>query len=125
MDIRIQKQTWRRLTRYLLTTEGGSVQLELFNETPCRDMWAYIWALWVEPEHRRKGIAKALLDKAEEIARNEGIDAVWLEWEKEDAVWPDDNHADKILEHYYRRGYEDVEFGHDCCRMRKILWGVD
>ena len=121
MDIHVQKQTWRRLTRYLLTAEGGSVLLEIFNEAPCAGMWAYIWALWVEPEHRRKGIAKALLDKAEEIARGAGVDSVWLEWEKEDAVWPEENHADKILSHYYRRGYDDVEFGHDCCRMRKIL----
>lgn len=37
---------------------------------------AYIEDLWVEPEHRRSGVAKLLLNAVESWARDEGM--IWL-----------------------------------------------
>lgn len=120
--IHIQKQTWTKLTRYVLFTKGGSVQLEIYKEPRgARGVKAYLYALWVDPRHRRKGIAKALLNTAEEIARREGMDAVYLEWKREDAEWPGENHALDIFRHYCDRGYDDVEFGRDCSLMKLTL----
>jgi len=37
---------------------------------------AYVEDLWVEPEHRRTGVARALLEAVEQWARTEGFD--WI-----------------------------------------------
>jgi aminoglycoside 6'-N-acetyltransferase I len=34
---------------------------------------AYVEGLWVEPEHRRRGVARAMLEAAEQWARGEGF----------------------------------------------------
>ena len=89
---------------YLLMAEGGSVQLEIYPEPREHGIRAYLFRLWVIEECRRQGIAKALLDKAEELARSEGVDAVYLQWDEWDTPrW--------MLDHYVARGYEEVAFG--------------
>lgn len=94
--ITIQKQTWLTRTIYLLTTEGGSVQLSVFK----KQNDAFIHNLWVDEPHRRKGIATALLDAAEEIARHEGQKFVRT-------YWRDAESPDFMYDYYRRRGYED------------------
>lgn len=112
--IHIQKQTWETMTLYLLTTEGGSVQLEIYDK-PCDDgVQAYICKLWVEEEHRRKGIATALLNTAEELARRENMAAVYLDWNgRVTPRW--------TLDWYCRREYDDVAFGKDNALMKLTL----
>lgn len=113
--IHIQKQTWELMTLYLLTTEGGSAQLEIYPE-PEGDygVRAYICKLWVEPEYRRKGLAKALLDTAEELARREGMEAVFLEWYEPDTPrW--------MLDYYMERGYGEVAFSRGDALLKKVL----
>lgn len=101
----IHIQHWPHTRRWIITAEGGSVQLELYREPrQPYDVKAFIWGLWVEPEHRRKGIATALLDIAEDIARREGEPAVWLEWSRQDDTIPE------ILDWYLRRDYRDIAF---------------
>ncbi len=97
--IHTQIQRWHFGTRYLLYTKGASVQLETF-KTPqvYIDGTALIWALWVDEPYRRRGIAARLLDRAEELARSEGHEAVYLDWDGRDTPVA-------ILEYYKRRGY--------------------
>ena len=38
----------------------------------------WIYNLYVEPEYRRKGLGKKMLDKAEEFTREEGLDKIAL-----------------------------------------------
>lgn len=113
--IHIQKQTWKRVTIYLLTTEGASAQLEIYPEpSGDEDVRAYICKLWVEPKYRRKGLAKVLLDTAEELARREGMEAVSLEWYEPDTPrW--------MLDYYMERGYDEVAFCRGYALLKKVL----
>ena len=63
--LRIQKQVWKNYTRYIIINEGASVQLELHNEIAWFGGKAFIYALWTDPEYRRKGYAKKLMKIAE------------------------------------------------------------
>lgn len=93
----IHRQTWLGIKRHLIFNEHGSVILDIF-DTPRRGVKALIWSLWVQPDHRRQGLATALMNTAEEIARREGLDAVHLEWHPKEAT-------QATLHWYYRRGY--------------------
>jgi GNAT superfamily N-acetyltransferase len=115
--IHIQRQRWEELidkTLYLLTTDGGSVQLEIYDDA---DLFpdlhgsnrAYIFRLWVEEGQRNKGIASALLNTAEEIVRRNGIDAVYLNYHKKAPRW--------IYDWYVRRGYKEV----DCSNEEQLM----
>lgn len=112
--IHIQKQTWEHMTLYLLTTDGGSVQLEVYDK-PCEDnVQAYICKLWVDEEYRRKGIATALLNTAEELARRENMTAVYLDWNgRETPRW--------MLDYYMERGYGEVAFSRGDALLKKVL----
>lgn len=114
--IHIQKQTWEHMTLYLLTTDDGSVQLGIYDK-PCEDnVQAYICKLWVDEEYRRKGIATALLNTAEELARRENMTAVYLDWNgRVTPRW--------TLDWYFRREYNDVAFGKDNALMKLTLKG--
>ena len=61
---------------------------------------AYVEDLWVEPEHRRKGVARLLLQAVENWARDEGFD-----WLASDATLDNDE------SHRWHRasGFEETE----------------
>lgn len=107
--IHIQKQRWEEIIDkdlYLLTTDGGSVQLEIYDDSDFfPDLHgsnrAYIFRLWVDEKQRNKGIADALLNTAEEIVRRNGLDAVYLNHYKKAPRW--------IYDWYVRRGYKEVD----------------
>lgn len=111
--IQIQKQTWSRRTLYLLLTDGGSAQLDIYTQPQgVYGIGAFIHNLWVQPYCRREGKAKELLDKAEDIAHNLGINAVYLEWGAADTpTW--------MLDHYKRRSYEVLELGNGYALLKK------
>lgn len=100
----IQKQTWDGITRWLIFNEHGSVMLDIYAEPRGEEkIKAYIWSLWVDEWHRGKGLGKSLLGTAEEIARRENMDAVFLDWNKnESEQW--------VLDWYMKKGYDDVAF---------------
>ncbi|MBD5306540.1 MAG: GNAT family N-acetyltransferase [Bacteroides sp.] len=110
--IQIQKQTWYTRTLYLLTTECGNCQLDIYPDGHVDGgVKACIHNLWVEEECRKSGAATALMNTAEELARRAGVDAVYLEWDSRDTPrW--------VLEWYRRRGYDEVEFGCLGCLMK-------
>lgn len=115
MNIREQYQTWYTLTRVLVFTDDASVQLELFKEPQGEfHISAYIFALWVDPSARNRGIATALLDRVEQIAKERGCKSIFLEWDKRDT-------STDILEWYERRGYNERAFNSHKSLLEKRL----
>lgn len=98
----IQTQRWYDKTRYILIDECASVHLELYDIPQENDATAFIWALWTNPDCRRKGHARRMLERAEQIAAENGHDAVYLEWLQIDTPV-------EILFWYYRCGYQMQE----------------
>ena len=61
---------------------------------------AYVEDLWVEPEHRRSGVAGALLAAVEEWARSEGFD--WL--------GSDTTPDNELSQQWHKRmGFDEIE----------------
>ncbi len=108
--IYVQKQIWSTYIKYFIfDTNGGSIQLNLYSEKQDFGSTACIYALWVDENQRRKGIAKRLLDKAENIARQERHKDIVLDYEHKDTPV-------EIFDWYKRCGYK-VEFA----QMKKEL----
>lgn len=115
IKFRIYEQKWSKTHRWIISTEGASIQLEIYPHPQGSDgVKCYIWALWVDPEYRKKGIATQLLRKAEEIATEQGEPLVWLDWDKKDS-------GQFVLDWYARNGYSEVAFGKDIALLRKTL----
>lgn len=114
LDFRIHEQHWHTASRWIISVEGASVQLDIFPEPIHDGIKALIWALWVDPGYRRKGLAKALLQKAEEIAKALNEPFVWLEWDSHDT-------GRDILQWYLRSGYNDIAFSNTKVLLKKEL----
>lgn len=103
----IQQQEWHDFNRLMYVTHKGSVQADLFRKPAKFGGWkakgtAFIYALWVNEEHRRRGIAGKLLDFIETAIKRKGHKSVFLEWASKDTPV-------EILEWYKRRGYCECE----------------
>lgn len=96
--------------------EYASVQLELYSQGTDTSFGgtAFSYALWVDEPYRHEKRATALLDRAEQIAKETGHKSVHLEWVKADS-------PEAILEWYLRRGYEVIEYGERYCLLEKTL----
>lgn len=113
----VYKQDWPDMTRFVIATTGGTVQLELYRKPNQKRITAYIFALYVDESMRGKKIGDHLMSIAEKIAKDYGHKAVHLEWSlNESPYW--------VADWYGRRGYVDVEFGvgkNACALMTKRL----
>ena len=99
----IQKQTWKDEIRILITDEEnlGSVQIgipfyvsNIFGKAD-----ALIYALFVDNNHRRKGVAQHLLQLAEQQAKLNGVKTIGLHFVEEE--------SDRfVLDWYLRSGYK-------------------
>lgn len=82
-----QEQQWMDMKRTLLTDEenGASVMLEMPYDKSgiCADGW--VRALWVDEPHRRQGVARKLMERAEVCAKEQGCKSVALSWNKAEA----------------------------------------
>ena len=102
----VQKQTWKDEIRILITDEEnhGSVQISI----PLCDSDIYgkadalIYALFVDDTHRRKGVAKSLLQFAEQQAKLNGVKIIGLHFIKEES-----NRF--VLDWYLRSGYKPFD----------------
>ena len=75
---------------------------------------AIIWNLYVNEQHRRHGLARRLMEKAQEAARQSGCHTAALEWSlRESPHW--------VIDWYYRIGFDEKEFGRDCSLMKKDI----
>lgn len=99
----IQKQTWKDEVRILITDEEnlGSVQISipLYVSGIFGKADALIYALFVDATNRRCGVAKRLLQLAEQQAKLNGVETIGLEFNKEES-------ESFILKWYLKNGYK-------------------
>ena len=99
----IQQQIWKDEIRILITDEQnhGSVQISIpryeCNISGKAD--ALIYALYVDTAYRKQGVAKYLLQLAEQQARLEDIQVIGLEFDKEES-------ENFVLKWYLKNGYK-------------------
>ncbi len=115
----IQEQHWKDCDRVIVvdTENNASVQVDLLKEAREKERFhadALLWALWVDKEHRKKGVARKLMETAEREARERGCKTISLHWDDREAKrW--------TLDWYMRRGYREVEFGRHQSLLVKTL----
>ena len=99
----IQKQTWKDEIRILITDEEnlGSVQISipLYASDIFGKADALIYALFVDNNHRKCGVAKHLLQLAEQQAKLNGVKIIGLEFNKEES-------EKFVLNWYLSNGYK-------------------
>jgi GNAT superfamily N-acetyltransferase len=75
---------------------------------------ALVWNLYVDEPHRRKGLARELMDEAHKTAKHLGAKVTALEWSlKESPQW--------VFDWYTRLGYDEKEIGNGCALMKRPL----
>ena len=99
----IQKQIWKDEVRILITDEEnlGSVQISipLYTSDIFGKADALIYALFVDNNHRKCGVAKHLLQIAEQQAKLNGVKIIGLEFNKEES-------EKFVLNWYLNNGYK-------------------
>ena len=104
----IQKQTWKDEIRILITDEEhiGSVQISipLYASDIFGKADALIYALFVDNNHRKCGVAKHLLQLAEQQAKLNGVKIIGLEFNKEES-------ENFVLNWYVSNGYKPFSKG--------------
>jgi GNAT superfamily N-acetyltransferase len=100
-----QFQKWNDKDIVIAMEEDGFAagQMLLYKEEQNFGGTAWIWDLWTDPTDRKQGMASMILHNLEAIAKREGHQSVFIEWElKNSERW--------VLDWYFRRGYEEREF---------------
>ena len=99
----IQKQIWKDEVRILITDEEnfGSVQISipLYASDIFGKADALIYALFVDHNHRKCGVAKHLLQLAEQQAKLNGVKIIGLEFNKDES-------EKFVLNWYLNNGYK-------------------
>ena len=91
----------------------GVVELEVYKHGE-HEGEAFVWNLYVDEPHRRKGLARKLMDEAHKTAKHLGAKVTALEWSlKESPYW--------VIEWYTRLGYDEKEFGPVNALMKRPL----
>ena len=73
---------------------------------------ALVWNLYVDEDHRRKGLARQLMNEAHKTAKHLGAKVTALEWSlRESPYW--------VIEWYTRLGYDEKEIGNGCALMKR------
>ena len=95
------------------TEQVGVVELAVYKHGE-HDGEALVWNLYVNEEHRRKGLARKLMDEAHKTAKHLGSKVTVLEWSlKESPYW--------VIDWYRRLGYDEKEFGPGNALMKRPL----
>ncbi len=85
------------------TEQVGVVELAVYNHGE-HEGEALVWNLYVDEGHRRKGLARQLMDEARKLAKHLGAHTCALEWSIEESPqW--------VFDWYTRLGYDVKEFG--------------
>ena len=104
----IQKQIWKDEVRILITDEEnlGSVQISipLYASDIFGKADALIYALFVDNNYRKCGVAKHLLQLAEQQAKLNGVKIIGLEFNKEES-------EKFVLNWYLSNGYKPFSKG--------------
>jgi GNAT superfamily N-acetyltransferase len=88
----------------------GAVELAVYKRGE-HEGEALVWNLYVDEDHRRKGLARKLMDEAHRTAKDLGAKVTALEWSlKESPYW--------VFEWYTRLGYDEKEIGNGYALMK-------
>ena len=75
---------------------------------------ALVWNLYVDEDHRCKGLARRLMDEAHKTAKNLGAKVTALEWSlNESPYW--------VFDWYTHLGYDEKEFGPGNALMKRPI----
>jgi len=95
------------------TEQVGVVELAVYKHGE-HQYEALVWNLYVDEEHRHKGLARRLMEEAHKTANHLGAKVTALEWSLEESPhW--------VIEWYFRLGYDDKEFGTGYALMKRTL----
>jgi GNAT superfamily N-acetyltransferase len=73
---------------------------------------ALVWNLYVDEDHRRKGLARELMDEAHKTSKHLGAKVTTLEWSLKDSpYW--------VFDWYTRLGYDEKEIGNGYALMKR------
>lgn len=96
-----------------ISEQVGVVELAVYKHGE-HEGEALVWNLYVNEEHRRKGLARQLMDKAHMTAKHLGAKTTALEWSlRESPFW--------VFDWYCRLGYDEKEIGPGSSLMRRPL----
>lgn len=104
----IQEQKWPDLTRHIVFCDAGTIFVDILSPSK-----AYIWGLYVDELFRNKGIGKELIDIGLQIAKEQGMELVEIEYEKETPIW--------VFKWYLRLGFTECVFGMNAVILTKKL----
>jgi GNAT superfamily N-acetyltransferase len=98
---------------YSVSEQVGVVELAVYKHGE-HEGEALVWNLYVDEDHRRKGLARTLMDEAHKTAKHLGAKVTTLEWSlKESPYW--------VIDWYRRLGYDEKEFGPGNALMKRLL----
>ena len=104
---------WDRDENYNDAEQVGVVELAVYKHGE-HEGEALVWNLYVDEDHRRKGLARKLMDEAHKTAKHLGAKVTALEWSlKESPYW--------VIEWYTRLGYDEKEFGPGNALMKRPI----
>lgn len=105
-----------KCTRLTIVDENGrcKVQVDLLKEYETYGDCAYIWDLYVQKECRRQGLAKELIQKAIQRAKEFGYNKILLEWNLKDT-------PRAIAKWYLSMGFVEDKNGNGYALMIKNL----
>ena len=100
MKIHHYIQNWESHKRIIIVSDKGSVFVELSYQYLYHNhnVKAEIWGLFVLESFRNKGVAKQLMQYAENIVKQFGESCIAIVWDNSTPLW--------ILEWYKKSGYK-------------------
>ena len=108
MEIRHYIQKWKSYERIIIVSDKGSVFIDLSHKslyTLYNPIKSEIWGLFVEESSRNKGIAKQLMQYAEDTIKQFGDSYIAVVWNSSTPLW--------VLEWYKKRGYKFCQYLND------------
>ena len=104
---------WDMDENYNDVEQVGVVELAVYKHGE-HEGEALVWNLYVDEPHRRKGLARELMDEAHKTAKHLGAKTTVLEWSlKESPYW--------VFDWYCKLGYDEKEFGPGNALMKRPL----
>lgn len=105
MEIHHYIQDWKSYKRIIIVSDKGSVFIDISQKslyTLCNSVKSEIWGLFVEETFRNKGIAKKLIQYAENIIRQFKESYIAIVWNNSTPLW--------VLEWYKKCGYKFCKY---------------
>lgn len=105
MEIHYYIQDWKSYKRIIIVSDKGSMFIDISQKplyTLCNSVKSEIWGLFVEETFRKEGIAKQLIQYAEDTLKQFGEYYVAIVWNNSTPIW--------VLEWYKKIGYKFCKY---------------